>query len=178
MTEKLPTVMEVLLKAFVESKGETVDVVIEHPELCGVTSEMLSWWDSFERDIVYYKMWCPEDHVSFEWEVRPGEEGKGGIGLAEERIGEFPASVLRLRLGDGGWTEFIGPNEEPIAWLRHDRKKTPNGTKMKSTFRFPARTPLRFLDAMRKHCLTEMGHLPEFLPSLYKCKTIENFNKS
>jgi len=167
MAEKLPTVMEVLLKAFIESKGETVDLVIEHPELPGLTLEMLQWW-GVNRNDSSYRMWCPEDHISFEWEVPPSKgQRAGAIEHAEEKISEFPASVLRIRHGEERGS-ILGPGDEPIAWILHERQETPNGIKMRSTFTFPAKTPQRFLDAMRKHCLAEMGHLPEFLPSLYR----------
>ncbi len=164
MPEKLPTVMEVLLAAYIESKGETVDLVIEHPELAGLTLDMLKWW-GVNRNDSRYKMWCPEDHISFEWEVPPSKgQDAGAIERAEEKIGEFPASVLRIKRGVG----ILGPGDQPIAKIRHDSVETPKGIKMRSTFTFPAKTPKRFLDAMRKHCLMEMGHFPEFLPSLYR----------
>ena len=164
MPEKLPSVMEVLLKAFTESNGKTVNLGIEHPELPGLTLEMLRWW-SINRNDLRYKMWCPEDHISFKWEVPPSEgQDAGAIERAEEKIGEFPASVLRIQHGRG----ILGPNDETIARIHHESTETPNGIIMRSTFTFPAKTPKRFLDAMRKHCLAEMGHLPEFLPSLYR----------
>ena len=181
MQEENANVLDVLVKAFEASKGKTVDLVVEHGELRGVTPEMFQWWGVNINDSIRYRMWCPEDHISFEWEVPPSEDRRvAPIQRAEEKIGEFPASVLRLRresphslpiptiYGHFRGSGILGPDDKPIAWVCHEFEETPNGIKVRSTFRFPAKTPQRFLDAMRKHSKTEMGHLPEFLPELYR----------
>lgn len=180
MKEKLPKVLDVLMKAFEESNGETVDLVVDHEELRGVTPQMFQWWGVNVNDSSRYQMWCPGDHLSFEWEVPPSKSsGVASIRRIAENIGEFPASVLRLRREDPHSLPFsttykhfrgssiLSPDDKPIACLCHEFEETPNGMKMRSTFRFPAKTPQRFLDAMRDHCKREMGHLPEFLPELY-----------
>lgn len=181
MQEENANVLDVLVKAFEASKSKTVDLVVEHEELRGVTPEMFQWWGVNINDSTRYRMWCPEDHISFEWEVPPSEGQRvAPLQHAEEKIGEFLASVLRIRYEDPNslsiptiYRHFVGgsilsPDDKPIAWICHKFEETPNGMKMRSTFRFPAKTPQRFLDAMHKHCKTEMGHLPEFLPELYK----------
>ena len=182
MPRKNMPVLDLLVKAFKESKGETVDLVIEYDEIRGVTLEMLQWWErNHFKDTNDYRMWYPEDHISLEWEVPPSEGSRiRAIEHAEEKIGEFPASVLRIRgedpsllpishkYNDFGLGSILGPDNKPIAWICHERKETPTGLKMRSIFRFPAKAPERFLDAMRKHCKGEMGHYAEFLPALYR----------
>lgn len=181
MQEENANVLDVLIKAFEESKGETVDLIVEHEELRGVTLEMFQWWGANVNNSNRYRMWCPEDHISFEWVVPPDEGRRvGSIQHAEEKIGEFPASVLRIRGEDPNslsipklhrnfrGSSILGLDDKPIAWIFHEYEETSNGIKMRSTFRFPAKIPQRFLDAMRKHCKTEMGHLLEFLPDLYR----------
>ena len=179
--QKEASVLDVLIKAFQESKGETVDLVIDHEELRGIKPEMFYWWGVNINDSDRYRKWCPEDHISFKWEIPPSEDlSVAPIQHAEEKIGPFPASVLRIRYEDPaslpipttyshcGAASTLGPDGKPILWICHEFEETPNGIKMRSTFRLPAKIPQRFLDAMRKHCITEMGHLPEFLPELYK----------
>ena len=174
-------VIQVILEAFTKSKGKTVDLVVEHDELIGITPEMYQWWGSSINDSERYRMWCPEDHISFSWEVPPSKAGStGAIQMAEEKIGEFPASVLRIRREDQDSlgiprkyttyrvSAFLGPDNITVAWVSHEFESGANGMKMLSTFRFPAKVPAQFLKAMHKHCRTEMGHLPEFLPKLYR----------
>ena len=182
MGEQLPSVMDVLVKAYEESNGETVDLIVEHGELRGVTPEMFEWWGANINDSSRYRNWYPEDHISFKWEIPPSKGQVAASMLhAEEKIGEFPASVLHIRFEDpdslsiptiyrhcDGGSCILGPDRKAIAWLCHEYEETPDGIKMRSTFRFPAKTPQRFLDAMRKHCKGEMGRLPEFLPELYR----------
>ncbi len=181
MSEKLKPAMQVLLEAFEESGGEYVDLVVEHDELPGITPEMFQWWGANINDSERYQMWCPEDHVSFEWELPPAKAGRtGAVQQAEEKIGEFPASVLRIRREDPDSLEIrrkyavyrvgaiLGPDDKPVSWVSHEFEEGSSGMKMRSTFRLPAKTPQRFLDAMHEHCKKEMGHLPEFLPGLYR----------
>lgn len=181
MPAKLMPVMQVILRAFTKSNGKTVDLVVEHNELRGITPEMYQWWGSNINDTNRYRMWCPEDHVSFEWEIPPSKAGSiGAIQRAEEKIGKFPASVLRIRREDPDSlgiprkyaiyrvSAILGTNDEAVSWVSHEFEKSANGMKMRSTFRFPAKIPARFLKAMHKHCRTEMGHLPEFLPKIYR----------
>ena len=171
--------MQILLTAFKESKGQTIDLVIEHDEKIGITMEMVQWWNSRLLNTNDYRMWYPEDHFSFEWEVLPGEESRiGAIVQAKEKIGEYPASTLRMRFEDPnlipishkysnfGLSSILDDNDEPIAWISHEREETPNGIKTRSIFRFPAETPKRFLEAMCIHCKGEVAHLLEILPEL------------
>ena len=184
MKGKYPSVMEVLSTAFDESNGKTVDLVIDHGELKGITLEMLEWWYVHPHDTAIYKMWHPVDHVSFEWEIPPGSSNEVRYLLkSRESIGEFPASVLHIRGEDPAaspvpatcqyydWSSILGDKEVPIAIIFHEHGPTPGGMKMRSVFRFPARTPKRFIDAMRKHSKAEMNNLRKILPMLYREKT-------
>jgi hypothetical protein len=95
MQEEEMNAMDLLVKAFEESKGETVDLIVEHDEIRDVTPEMFYWWGQNIRDSTRYRMWCPEDHVSFELETPPtGDLRLGVILRITERISEFPASVM------------------------------------------------------------------------------------
>ena len=181
MPDKNPSVMELLINAFEESKGETVDLIVDHGVLRGVTPEMFRWWGVNINDSNRYRMWYPEDHISFKWEVPPrGGKRIESIVNAEEKIGEFPASVLRIQHTEpdsfpipptyknfNGGGNILGPDDKPVAWLCHEFEETPDGISLRSTFRFPSKTPEKFLEAMHKHCKGEMGHLTEFLPKLY-----------
>ena len=93
-------IMEQVLK---RSKGETIDLVVEH-ELHGVTPEMIDWWWDNINTTERYKLWHPEDHKSFEWEVSPKEGHVGAIQRVVENIG-IP-TTLRIRWED--------PSQSPI----------------------------------------------------------------
>ena len=179
MREENTDVVEVLTKALEESKSETVDIVVEH-ELCGVTPQMLDWF--FPRTEKFYKLWHPEDHISWEWEVLPQRGRPGGaIHIAEQKFGKLPICKMRIRIeapdaspftyiysDDKKWSTFLGPGDKAIGCATHEYKEEPYGTLMHSTFRFPAKTPQWLLDAVRQHNIEEMGQLTKFLPELYK----------
>ncbi|MFH1031846.1 MAG: hypothetical protein V1767_04735, partial [Chloroflexota bacterium] len=163
-----------------ESNSKTVDIVVEH-ELRGVTPEMIDWW--WLHSAENYKLWHPKDHVSITREFIPNEKGGAPIRISHvvEAIGEFPATEILLRGDDTrGYpiptvygnsrasTWLMSDKKTPFGWLLHDYKTAPYGTKVRSTFRFPAKTPERFLKAMRQHNIEEMGQFTKFLPELYK----------
>jgi len=62
----------------------------------------------------------------------------------------------------------LSPDDKQLIFVCHEFKETPEGIKMRSTFRLPAKTPKRFVEALRKHNRSEMGNFPKFLPKLYK----------
>jgi hypothetical protein len=165
---------------FEEIGSETLDLVIDH-ELHGVTPEMLDWWWKNMIEPGNYKLWHPKDHVSAVWEVPPSKESNiGAIHVAEERIGEFPARKLRIRVENPASspisatyshvraTSIIGQNNRPVTWIVHEYQAEPYGTRMRSTFRLSANTPKQLIDALRQHNKEEMGRFSEFLPALYK----------
>lgn len=160
------------------SKGETKDLVIDH-ELLGVTPEMIDTWWVIMSDTDRYKLWHPKDHVWAELEVK--EEGGQTILIQHvlEKIGGVP-SLLNLRLEDpetlsipkdyshvvaGSLLDLSGT---PYAWTLHQYEEMPGGTRMRSTFRIPAKAPGFFVKGLRKHNKEEMGQFPKFLPELYK----------
>jgi hypothetical protein len=180
-TQLIASVMDVLVRAYQESDGKTIDLVIEHGELKDLTLDMMQWWKHNVRDSERYRMWHPEDHVSFEWELPPAPgKSVGAIRRVTEKIGEFPASMLRIRAEDPRlvpvptvyrdfrWSNILGPGDIPISQICHEYEATRTGIKMRSTFRFPAKTPESFLRAMEKHCREEMGRLAGLLPELYR----------
>ena len=170
-------VCEVFLKAFNESNGETLDLVVEH-ELHGITPEMIAWF--FPHADEYYKLWHPEDHVGWRWVVPPTQGRRGGsIKISVQKFGDLPVCELRMRIENpsetpfdkstgAGWSSFLGPDDVPYGCATHVYKAAPYGTWMRSTFRWPAKTPQWLLDAVRKHNVEEMGQLPKFVPDLYK----------
>ncbi|MFX1410527.1 MAG: DAPG hydrolase family protein [Promethearchaeota archaeon] len=167
-------IMEQILKM---SKGETMDLVVNHI-LHGVTPEMINWWwdniDTTER----YKLWHPRDHQSFQWEISPKESHIGAIHRVVENIG-LP-TMLRIRWEDPSSSEIpieyahalagsiLDRNDNPTSWVLHEYESIENGTKLRTTFRLPARVPKEFIAALRKHNKEEMGEFVNFLPRLFK----------
>ena len=171
--------IEIMVKAFEDSNGETVDLVVEH-ELPGVTMEMLNWF--FQNVSKYYKLWYFEDHISEE-RIDDPKQGQGAsrIRIAREKFGDLPFCDLRLRHEEPGdspftylynqdikWSSILSPDDKPIGCITHESKSESSGIRMRSVFRFPAKTPQWLIDAVHKHNREEMGRLPVFLPDLYK----------
>ena len=160
------------------SEGQTIDLVVEHI-LDGVTPEMIDWWwdniDTTER----YKLWHPKDHQSFQWEVTPEKGHIGAIHRIDENIGELP-TTLRIRWEDPSTSpipieydhalvvSILDKNDNPTSWALHEYISIENGTKLRLTFRLPARVPKQFIEAPRKHNKEEIGEFVNFLPMLYE----------
>ena len=89
MPKKDVDVVGTFIKAFKESKGKMVDLVVEH-ELHGITPEMLAWF--FKHCDEYYQRWHPEDHVGWRWVVPPKdrEHLAGALKISIEKFGELP----------------------------------------------------------------------------------------
>ncbi len=167
-------IMEQILK---RSKGKTIDLLVDH-ELPGVTPEMIDWWwdniDTTER----YKLWHPEDHKSFEWEVSPKKGHVGAIQRIVENIG-LP-TMLRIRWEDPSSSlipieyshalagSVLDHDDKPTSWLLHEYEPIENGTKLRTTFRLPAKVPKPFIEALRKHNIEEIREFVNFLPKLYE----------
>ncbi|MFW9879694.1 MAG: DAPG hydrolase family protein [Candidatus Thorarchaeota archaeon] len=159
-------------------ESKTIDLVVDH-KLNGVTPEMIDWWwdniDTTER----YKLWHPKDHKSFVWEIPPKEGHIGSIHRVDEDIGGI-TTTLRIRGEDLSISpisvEFdhaiaasvLDDNDNPTSWLLHEYESIEIGTKLRSTFRLPARAPKQFIEALRKHNIEEIGEFVNFLPKLYK----------
>ncbi len=160
------------------SKSETKDLVIEH-ELLGVTPEMIDAWWAIMSDTDNYKLWHPKDHVWARLEVK--EEGGETIITQHvlEKIGGMP-SLLHMRPVDPSTLSIpkqyshvvagssLDRNGVPYAWTQHQYEEMPGGTRMRSTFRIPAKAPGFFVRGLRKHNREEMGEFPKFLPQLLK----------
>jgi len=158
------------------SKSETRDVVIDH-ELLGVTPEMIDIWWTIMSDTERYKLWHPKDHVWAKLEIEE-EGGKTVITQSVlEKIGGMP-SLLRLRMEDPDTIPIqkdynhvvaassLDRNGVPYSWVQHQYEDMPAGTRMRSTFRIPAKAPGFFEKGLRKHNQEEMGQFPKFLPGL------------
>lgn len=160
------------------SKSETKDLVVNH-EIPGVTPEMIDAWWFIMSETETYKLWHPKDHFWARLEIKE-EDGKTTfIQHVLENIGGIP-SLLHIRAEDPNSITipkeyshvFAGSslNESgiPYAWIVHQYEEMPGGTKMRSTFRIPAKAPGFFVSALRRHNIEEMAQYSNFLPKLYK----------
>lgn len=179
MSKPNDNVLDTLIKAYDESEGKTIDLVVDHEILRGVTGPMFKWWNDNINTKERYKLWCPEEHIDYKWEIPPEKSHIGAIHIAVEKFGDYPPAGLRIRFDDPrscpitriyenfGNGTILSPDNKPLVKVCHEFKETPEGIKMRSTFRLPAKTPKKFIEALRKHNISEMGHFPEFLPGLY-----------
>ncbi len=55
-----------------------------------------------------------------------------------------------------------------MTWLLHEYDPIEKGTKLRTTFRLPAKTPKPFIEALHKHNIEEIGEFTNFLPALYE----------
>ncbi len=168
-------IMEQILKM---SKGQTMDLVVDHI-LHGVTPEMIEWWWDNIDTTKRYKLWHPKDHQSFQWEVSPKKGHIGAIHRVDENIGGLP-TTLRIRWEDPSTSpipieydhalvgSILDHNNNPTSWALHEYESIENGTKLRTTFRLPARVPKQFIEALRKHNKEEMGEFVNFLPRLFE----------
>jgi hypothetical protein len=156
-----PTGHELLLKAFKESGGQTVDLVVDQ-EVAGVTVDMFKWWFSGVSG-PYYRLWWPEMHYEGIFVTPPGGEP---LVIIREMIWPY-YTEFRSGLIPGGIT-FLTPDDKKMGQLVHTPTASAKGIKLHSVFTFPAKTPQSFLDAMEEHCKLEMQDLSRFIPALYK----------
>ncbi|MFX1457189.1 MAG: DAPG hydrolase family protein [Promethearchaeota archaeon] len=162
---------------FKRSNRKTIDLVVDH-KLPRVTPEMIDWWWDNINSSERYKLWHPEDHKSFEWEVSPEKGHIGAIQRIIENIG-FPTN-LRIRWEDPNSSPIpieyshalvgstLNHENKPMSWILHEYEQFENGTKLRTTFRLPANTPKPFIEALRKHNIEEIAEFINFLPELYK----------
>ncbi len=162
------------------SKSKTKDIVIDHA-IPGVTPQMIDIWWFIMSDTETYKLWHPKDHIWAKLEIK--EEGGKTTATQHvlEKIGGIP-SLLHLRLEDPGAISIskeyshvmagssLDDTGTPYAWVIHQYEEMPGGTRMRSTFRIPAKAPGFFVKALRRHNQEEMSQFSKFLPELCKEK--------
>lgn len=160
-----------------KSGSMTTDLIVDH-ELSGVTPEMIDWWWDHIDNTERYKLWHPKDHKSFIWEKPPINGHVGTVQSVIETV-KFP-TLLRIRWEDINSipisaeyknalsASVLKRNDIPIAWLLHEYEPTQNGTRLRSTFRLPAKSPPWFINALRKHNIGEISEFQNFLPNLYE----------
>ena len=114
----------------------------------------------------------------FQWEISPKNGHIGAIHKVDENIG--PSTTLRIRWEDPSTSplsiEFdhalamsvLDQNDNPTSWALHEYESIENGTKLRTTFRLPARIPKLFIEALCKHNKEEMGEFVNFLPRLFE----------
>lgn len=180
MEEQLPTVLEVLTEALEVSNGETIDVVIE-ADLPGVSEDMYDWWGQNMGNTKFYKMWHP-DHIAFHWEAPTKEQSAAPIANPEEKLGPYAPTVMRFRPNspeeyplEPHYKNFRSSthltwDDRELSYLCAEYEDGPKGLRIRSVFRFPAKTPQLLQDAVRQHVEEEMENLPTFLPDLYRKK--------
>ncbi len=168
---------ELMDQIFKRSKGKAIDLVVDY-ELPTVTPEMIDWWWDNIDSSVRYQLWHPEDHKSFEWEVSPKKGHVGAIQRIVENIG-LP-TMLRIRWEDPSSSPIpieyshallgnrLNREDKPMSWLLHEYEQIENRTKLRTTFRLPAKTPKSFIEALRKHNIEEISQFTNFLPKLYE----------
>ncbi|MFX1568204.1 MAG: DAPG hydrolase family protein [Promethearchaeota archaeon] len=163
-----------------KSNNETIDLIVEH-ELLGVTPEMIDWWWDHIDNSKRYRLWHPEDHKSFKWEVSP-EDVNGHVGAIQRVVEtiEGRPTTLRIRWEDPNSipikAEFkhknagsvLNDKDKPMSWVLHEYYSIPDGTFLRSTFRLPAIIPNSFIEHLRKHNKEEIGYFTVFLPKLYE----------
>ena len=159
------------------SKSETVDLIVDH-ELQGVSPEMIDWWWDHINNTERYKLWHPKDHISFKWEKSPKNGHFGAIQCVIETV-KVP-TMLRIRWEDpisipikANYSHILAgsvldSNDNPISWILHEYESTENGTRLRTIFRLPAKTPRWFIKALRKHNIEEIGQFTNFLPTLFE----------
>jgi len=184
MATQKSSALEVVMKAYRESNGKYIDIVVEHGELTGLKVEHMKLWDEYIHIPKYYKMWHPKDHISHSMKTVKEKNGETVTYMyAEERIGDYGASKMCLRkepvdsapvkqiYQPVATNTSLGPNGEILGGVYHEMQPTATGIIMRSTFRLPAKTPKEYIEAVRKHSLEEMGNFPKFLPELYEKAT-------
>ena len=156
-----PSGTEVLEKAFAESAGKTVDVVIDQ-EIVGITPAMFFWWlDGKLMD--NYTMWHPQQHVSARIDFL--SSGPPVVTI-EEYVGAY--HTLFCCLATGHDLVLVNREGKRMGGIAHAVEPMPRGTKLRTTFTFPAKTPMSFIESMYGHSVYEMQDLSRFLPELYR----------
>lgn len=161
---------------------DSARLVLDH-ELQGVTAEMIDWWWDNMGPIEHYRQWHPEDHLSFEWEISPAENGHiGAIQEVKEYIGGH-LEKLRIRWEDPRSTRIptvyshvlvgsaLAPDNSPMSQVVHEYEDVSGGVRFRTTFVFPPDVPGDFLEALRKHSEAEAQNFPKFLPELYRSRS-------
>jgi len=158
------------------SRSETKDIVIDH-KIPGVTPEMIDTWWLIMSETETYRLWHPKDHFWARLEIKEEAGKEIAIQHVLENIGGIP-SLLHLRLEDADkitikkeYTHAVGGSSLnnsgiPYAWVLHQYEEMPGGTKMRSTFRIPAKAPGFFVNSLRRHNREEMSQFAKFLPKL------------
>ena len=154
-------------------------IIIEH-ELHGITPEMVDWWfdniDNSER----YRLWHPEDHISFKWIVPPTQSHVGAECLIEEYVGGHKITVhFRYEDPSNIPAEYkhvfvasnLNENGEVYGAHKHEYEETPYGTKLRSTFPRPPDDPKWITEGLIIHNREEMQRFTVFLPDLFKKET-------
>ena len=152
-------------------------------KLHGVTPDMIDWWwVNMEKGFV---LWHPEDHKGFEWEVPPGVDSHiGAIQIAPQSHGGEALRRPRIRWDDPATLTSdivdivvydhllvgasINPEGKVQAYRIHQYEAVDYGTRMRSAAISLVPWPREAGMAWGKHCTSEMGAFPRFLPELYK----------
>ncbi len=155
------------------------DLILKHSIEIKTSPEKI--WEYFSNLEQNYTSWHPKDHISFKWLVPPDNGHIGTVQQVIETV-KFP-TLLRIRWEDIKSipisaeyrsvlaASVLNRNDIPIAWLLHEYESIQNGTRLRTTFRLPVKSPPWFIKALRKHNIGEISEFQNFLPKLYEENT-------
>lgn len=84
----------------------------------------------------------------------------------EEYVGAYHTVYNCLATGHD--LVLVNRDGKPMGGIAHAIEPSPRGTKLRTTFTFPSKTPMAFIESMYGHSAYEMQDLSRFLPELYR----------
>jgi hypothetical protein len=162
-------------------------------EIKGITPEMLNWWWDHIGNTERYRLWQPQDHVSFEWTKAPTQlDSHYDVG-AQQKVKEYVGKIAFTLDITGADPLAIAPPVSiidpgyfyartnlsllsgilPDNSLVHQWKANATGDGVLLTSHFVNIGLVRilsssFFEDLGSHALREFQMLPYFLPRLYK----------
>lgn len=162
-------------------------------EIKGITPEMLNWWWDHIGNTERYRLWQPQDHVSFEWAKAPTQPDAHYDVGAKQKVKEYVGKIAFTLDITGADPLAIAPPVPitdlgffyartnlsllsgilPDNSLVHQWKPNATGDGVLLTSHFMNTSLVRilsssFFDDLGSHALREFQMLPYFLPRLYK----------
>ncbi len=150
----------------------------------GCKGKMVEWFfGTYLRDTETYKQWDPKAHLFFEWD----EKWKPGQYIGASHYGEefLAGEVLKFRVKFDDPAKFFDTSKfkeakvggvicgegfladgTPDGRVIHLARDTDYGCEMRSRFWIYKGTEAIGKGHM-EHCISEMGNLADFLPSVY-----------
>lgn len=175
------SVFGVLVNSYRLSKGKMREVAVEKDALPAITLEMYLWWFRNITTSFRYRMWHPNDHISFSREIPlNGDFDNEQNVLAELKFGNYNPSILHISkkviksiskentLRYSINSSILDSNLNDLACINSKLREIKTGLEIEFKFILPSDTPINFINSMKKHIREENTHLVEFLPTFYK----------